>query len=189
MRRFILFIMVAVFFISIAFTITILSIYDIKNTSLYLQPVLPLTFISYWLIFIAFDERRRNAEDEIYIYHNFRSIRGFAFIGKRHVVPFFLLLFGTVSLAITGAFLGANKGTSELAWVMLCISFLYGTIVIIYFQVKLASSPEAEEQEKQINNLGMNIGVFFASVATLGLFYLLWRLFLKQVFIDKDISQ
>lgn len=90
-------------------------------------------------------------------------------------------MFGTVSLSITGAFLGSSKHLSDFSWVILGTGFMFGLITTIYFLKKLRSNhPEQDDIETEMDNTGVKVAVFFASIATFGLFYILWRYIRKK---------
>jgi hypothetical protein len=182
MRRSILFISIGIVFFAFGILITILALNDKKNTSAFLQPVNPLIFTSYWLIFMAICERKNKTEDEFFSYRSFTSVGGLAFVGKKFAAAFFMILFGTVSLAIAGSLLSASKNTADFSWMALGAGFIYGLAVIIYFQRKLGTNPEKShaETEAEQDKTEINIAVFFASLATFGLFYIFWRYVIKK---------
>lgn len=94
-------------------------------------------------------------------------------------MPLFLVLFGSAAFAIIIAFLAMNSSTEDISIGVLILSFLYSTVLTVVFTKRIGKSlrsPEEVAVQKE-NDFGVKLAFFFASVATLGLFPLVYFLY------------
>ncbi len=133
----------------------------------------PFLFTAYWNFYSVYYEGRINSREGYFTYKGIGTVGVGAFYNKVIAVPFFLVLFGSVALAITSAFLVSNRSTEDIAIAIAGAGFLYSLIVTIYFTIKIGRGIKSGDTAKVENNsddAGFKIAFFFASVATLGLF-------------------
>ncbi len=145
---------------------------------------IPFIFISYWNFYTYRFEKIIGSDGQYFTYGN--SAHGGIGVtyNKTTVVPFFLILFISVSLAIITFFLSVNRSTDDFAIGTLILSFVTSLIITIYFTVRIGKAirtgmqSENTESIDDVRNMNDDIGVkiafFFASVATLGLFPLVY---------------
>ena len=153
-------------------------------------------FVSYWNFYSYRIEKIIGSDGEYFTYGNsFSGGIGISY-NKTTVVPFFLVLFISVSLAIVTFFLAVDRSTEDFAVAAVILSFILSTIVTIYFSLRINrelkktdltdsidhQNPDSA-REKDIGKINDDIAVkiafIFASVATLGLFPLLYFLVKK----------
>jgi hypothetical protein len=150
---------------------------------------IPFIYTAYWNFFSYHIENQTGSNGEYFTYNNAGS-RGIGIsYNKTTVVPFFLVLFTSVSLAIATFFLAVNRSTEDIAIGSLCLSFLASTIITIYFTKRinkalnksnLNGNIESKVNVENVNDdIGFKIAFFFASVATLGLFPLVYFIIKK----------
>lgn len=180
MRKFI-FISSGLIFALIAAALVIIGSGEKDNMLIILAAAaVPLLFVSYWNFYSVYYENRINPEDGYFTYKSSGSAGIGLFYNKLIAVPVFLVLFGSAAFAIAASFLAADRATEVAALILLCISFLYSLIVTIYFTVRIKRgliSSEASDSKSNDDEIGYKIAFFFASVATLGLFPLIYFLF------------
>ncbi len=145
---------------------------------------IPFIFISYWNFFTYRFEKIIGSDGQYFTYGN--SMQGGIGVtyNKTTVVPFFLILFISVSLAIITFFLAANRSTDDIAIGTLILSFVSSLIITIYFTVRIGKAMRTGKQSENAesivdarnvnDDIGFKIAFFFASVATLGLFPLVY---------------
>lgn len=136
----------------------------------------PFLFTSYWSFYSVYYENRINYSNEYFT----ATAAGKASIGvfyhKNITIPFFLVLFGSAVFAIITAFL-ASGSSEDIAALLLALSILYSLFVTVFFTVKIGKGlnvSSAESVENSSDELGFKIAFFFASVATLGLFPIIY---------------
>lgn len=161
-----------------------------------LSASVPFIFISYWNFYSYRFEKITGSDGEYFTYGN--SVRGGIGISynKTTVVPFFLVLFVSSVLAIITFILSINRSTEDLAIGTLILSFLLSTILTVYFSLRIGrglrktglknstgsqiSGSEGEKDIREINDdIAVKIAFFFASIATIGLFPLVYYLIKK----------
>ncbi len=143
-----------------------------------LSMAMPFFFTGYWNLYQFFYERSAGSSGE---YFSYKSTSGFgigAFYNEAVIVPVFLIMFGQIVLAIGSAFLAGEA--EDAALVLTCISFIYGVILTIYFSIKISKQKKETDGEISANEelttdkIAIKVAFFFASVATLGLFPLVY---------------
>jgi len=142
----------------------------------------PFIFTAFWNFYSVYYERRVKSTDGFYTYKGTGNAGIGVFYNKVVSVPFFLILFGSAAMAIAASFLVSNRSTSDLAIVVLALSFLYSLAVTLYFIITIGKSFKSgniDKIESPVDDFGVKIAFFFASVATLGLFPLVY-FFLKS---------
>ena len=148
---------------------------------------IPFMFVSYWNFYSYRFEKITGSDGEYFTYGNFTSTGVGISYNKTTVVPFFLVLFISVALGIATFLLAANRSTEDIAMGTLALSFALSLIITIYFTRRIHKAllnskinPVAENNPGAVNDdIGFKIGFFFASVATLGLFPLVYFLVKK----------
>ncbi len=177
MRKF-LFISSGILFFCIGAALIIIGAGD--NDSMFISlsgASIPFLFTAFWNIYSVYYEKKTGSDNAYFIYDSPTSIGIGAFYNKAIAIPFFLVLFGSVALAITTALLAANRSTEDIAIVTLSLSFLYSLIVAVYFTRRFRREIKGvyEDANKNTNEvLGFKIAFFFASVATVGVFPLVY---------------
>ena len=140
---------------------------------------IPFVFVAYWNFYSVYFEKRSKTSQTHFTF----KAPGFYGIGALYnraiTVPFFLVLFGSVSCAIVTAFLAANRSTEDIGIGVLILSFLYSTVLTIVFTKRIGKSVVSPDEvaEQKDNDFGVKLAFFFASVATLGLFPLVYFLY------------
>lgn len=146
---------------------------------------IPFLFTGFWNIYAAIDDKRMNVPDETFTFHSAGRFGIGAAYSRRIAYPVFMIMFGTIVLAITAAFLSANRSTEDFGAVTLSSEFFYGVIVTVYFLRRLNKKPPYPPFVKrgQVQQLedGTGAAVFFASVATFGLFYVFYYFYKKGI--------
>ena len=139
----------------------------------------PFIFIAFWNIYSVYYERRVNSTDGFYTYKGAGNAGIGVFYNKVISIPLFLILFGSAALAIAASFLASNRSTFDFAVVVLALSILYSLAVTLYFIITIGKSFKSEntaQTESPADDFGFKVAFFFASVATLGLFPLVYFL-------------
>lgn len=137
----------------------------------------PFLFTAYWNFYSVYFEKRMDSDGNFFTYKGIGSSGIGVFYHKIIAVPFFLVLFGSVSLAIFTSFLAVNHSTEDISLVTLGASVLYSLVITIYFSNKICNGNQKDNSlkaESKADDLGFKIAFFFASVATLGLFPLVY---------------
>ncbi len=137
----------------------------------------PFLFTGIIILYSGIDEARYGKAPIVEPQKEFGKITYEAQVGKRYVLPFFLILFGTVVLAIAGAILFIAM--PAIGIVLLSVNVLYGLILNIYFINKLRKKEQRQEVDKQMDELAFKVAFFFASLATGGLFALGYLIYKK----------
>lgn len=148
---------------------------------------IPFMFVSYWNFFTYRFEKITGSDGEYFTYGNIVSAGAGIRYNKTTVVPFFMVLFISVGLGITTFLLSANRSTEDIAIGTLALSFVLSLIITIYFTARINKAlsrskiePESVNDPNTVNDdIGFKIAFFFASVATLGLFPLVYFLVKK----------
>lgn len=137
---------------------------------------IPFIFTAYWNFYSVIFERKQNVNEG----HFTVKAAGYYSIGALYhsaiSVPFFLVLFGSAALAITIAFLSANNSTEDIGFALLILSFTYSTALTVYYSIRIgkpAHNPEENNKQNE-RDFSFKVAFFFASVATLGLFPLVY---------------
>lgn len=177
MRKFI-FLSSGILFLLIAAILVLIGSGEKDNMLIMLSAAaVPFLFTAYWNFYSVYYESSINTPEGHFTYKGIGNAGVGAFYNKVIAVPFFLVLFGSVALAITAAFMASNRSTEDIAIVMAGAGFLYSLIITIYFTIKIGKGIKGDESallEKSANDTGSRIAFFFASVATLGLFPLVF---------------
>jgi hypothetical protein len=137
----------------------------------------PFLFTAYWNFYSVIYEKSMNRDESYFMYKGLGVAGITVFYHKLISVPFFLVLFGSVSLAIVTSFLAVNRNTEDISLVTLGASVLYSLVITIYFSKKIWSGDKIDKSliaENNVDDTGFKIAFFFASVATLGLFPLIY---------------
>lgn len=177
MRKF-LFISSGTLFFFIGVALIIIGAGD--NDSMFISlsgASIPFLFTAFWNIYSVYYEKKTGSDNAYFIYDSPTSIGIRAFYNKAIVIPFFLVLFGSVVLAIITALLAVNRSTEDISIGTLALSFLYSLIVAVYFTRRFRREIKGvyEDANKNTNeDIGVKIAFFFASLATLGLFPLVY---------------
>ena len=143
---------------------------------------IPFMFVSYWNFYSYRFEKITGSNGEYFTYGNIAGAGAGISYNKTTVVPFFLVLFISAALGITTFLLAANRSTEDIAIGTLALSFLLSLIITIYFTGRINKALTKSKINPEINNnpaavnddIGFKIAFFFASVATLGLFPLVY---------------
>lgn len=181
MRRF-LFISSGILFICISAALVIAGAGEKDNILIILCGMaIPFLFIGFWNIYNVIYESKLNYGDEYFTYRSGLTSFGIgAFYNKKIIVPVFIILFTTVSLAIVNAFLASSKSTEDIAIAVLIFSFVFALSCTIYFLVKINKEQKQPVSSKSdVDDIGFKVAFFFATVATLGLFALGWMIYKK----------
>lgn len=177
MRKF-LFISSGILFLLIAAGLVIIGSGEKDNMLIMLSAAaVPFLFTAYWNFYSVYYERRINTSEGYFTYKGNGIAGAGAFYNKVIAVPFFIILFGSVALAITAAFLASNRTTEDIAIAALAISLLYSLTVSVCFTIKIGRGIKGGDTAKVENSsdeTGFKLAFFFASVATLGLFPLVY---------------
>ena len=177
MRKFI-FLSSGILFLAIAVFLVLIGSGEKDNMLIMLSAAaVPFLFTAYWNFYSVYYEGRINTSEGYFTYKGNGNAGVGAFFNKVIALPFFLVLFGSVALAIASAFLASNRSTEDIAIAAAGAGFLYSLIITIYFTVKIGKGIKGDESallERSANDTGSRIAFFFASVATLGLFPLVF---------------
>ncbi len=179
MRKFI-FISSGILFLIIAAGLIIVGSVESDTMMIILSAAsIPFMFTAYWNFYSVHFEKKLNKRDGYFTV----KAAGYAGIGafydKAVVLPVFLVLFGSVAFAIVIAFLAANRSLEDISIGVLVLSFLYSTALTVVFAKRIGKSlrsPDEVAVQKE-NDFGVKLAFFFASVATLGLFPLVYFLY------------
>jgi len=136
----------------------------------------PFLFTGIIILYSGIDERKIKNTEIVEPQKESGKIIYETHIGKRYTLPFFLILFGTIVMAIVGAVLFFILPLVSI--LLLGINFLYGLILNIYFIKKLGNKEKKQEVDQQMDELAFKVAFFFASLATGGLFaigYLIYK--------------
>ena len=187
----------AVLFLLIGITLVIIASAE-KDSMLtgLLSASVPFIFISYWNFYTYRFEKITGSDGNYFTYGNY--LRGGVGISynKTTVVPFFLVMFISTSLAIVTFFLAVNRSTEDFAVGTLGLSFLLSTFITVYFSLRIKNALQrvraqnnSASQSESINNkdetrkindeIAVKIAFIFASIATLGLFPLVYYIIKK----------
>ncbi len=185
MKRGIIFYLTGILFLIISLVLIVLCIEEDEETMLVMASMsVPFLFTGIMIIRAGFEERKYSQNNEGILLS--MGVSGLSFqvnFRKKFALPIFLILFGTVSLAIVTAFLSFG-GEDGAAYAAICISFTYGLIVTIFFlrkYLKMKRSKEVEAIiENEISNFGKYVAIFFASLVTGGLFLLIYLLIYRK---------
>jgi hypothetical protein len=161
-----------------------------------LSASIPFISTSYWNFYTYRFEKITGSDSNYFTYGNY--LRGGVGISYNNttVVPFFLVMFISTSLAIVTFFLAVNLSTEDYAVGTLGLSFLLSTVITVYFSLRIknalqrvlaqnnsASQSESinnEDETRKINDeIAVKIAFIFASIATLGLFSLVYYIIKK----------
>lgn len=137
----------------------------------------PFLFTAYWNFYSVYYEKSMDSGGNFFTYKGFGTSGIGVFYHKIIAVPFFLVLFGSVSLAIVTSFLAVNHNTEDISLVTLGASVLYSLVITIYFSNKICNGNQKDNSlnsENKADDFGFKIAFFFASIATLGLFPLVY---------------
>jgi hypothetical protein len=177
LRKFI-FLSSGILFLAIAALLVLIGSWERDNMLIMLSAAaVPFLFTAYWNFYSVYYEGRINTASGHFSYKGIGTVGFGAFYNKVIAVPFFLVLFGSVALAITAAFLASNRSTEDVSFAVLALSFLYSLTLSIYFTIKIGRgirSGDTAKVENTSDDAGFKIAFFFASVATLGLFPLVY---------------
>lgn len=177
MRKFV-FISSGILFLLIAAGLVIIGSGEKDNMPIILSAAaVPFLFTAYWNFYSVYYEGRINSSEGHFTYKGIGTVGVGAFYNKVIAVPFFLVLFGSVALAIAAAFVASNRSMEDISIAVLGISFLYSLTLSIYFTIKIGrgiKSGDTAKVESSADVTGFKIAFFFASVATLGLFLLVY---------------
>ena len=185
MKRGIIFYLTGSLFLIISLAMIVLCFeVDEENVLPIASSSIPFLFTGIITIYAGFEARRYNRYvDGVFLSENLSSIDIQIDFREKSALPIFLTLFGTVSLAIVTAFLSFG-GEDGAAYAAICISFTYGLIVTIFFlrkYLKMKRSKEGEAIiENEISNFGKYVAIFFAPLATGGLFLLIYLLIYRK---------
>lgn len=130
------------------------------------------------ILFSGIDEKRLGKEEKVKPKVEFGKIIIEASFGKRYALPIFLILFGTVVLAIISGILYLS-GSEEAGAVLFGVNGFYGLVLNIYFIIKLSRRKDMKKTDEQMDKLAWKVAFFFASLATGGLFalgYLVYKI-------------
>jgi hypothetical protein len=185
MKKSIIFYLTGTLFLIISLVLIFLCLEVDEGTMLVMASMsVPFLFTGIMTIRAGFEERKYNQSDEGILLS--KGLSGLSFqvnFRKKFALPIFLILFGTVSLAIVTAFLSFN-GEEDIAYAVLCVNFLYGLIITLYFLRKFLKIKRLENGEINIeneeSNFGKHVAIFFASLATGGLFLVVYLLVKKM---------
>ncbi len=97
---------------------------------------IPFLFIGYWNIYNVFYEKKTGYSNEYFTSRSLTSASAGAFYNRKVIVPVFLIMFGTVAMAIGSAFLAMGKN-EEIAIALIAFSFVYALTLTIIFMVRL----------------------------------------------------
>lgn len=137
----------------------------------------PFLFTSYWNFYSVFYEKSNNSDGNYFTFKGSGTAGIGVFYHKLIAVPFFLVLFGSVSLAIVTSFLAVNRNTEDISLISLGASVVYSLVISIYFSKKICNLNQKDNSMKSENisdDTGFKIAFFFASIATIGLFPLVY---------------
>ncbi|HWA05592.1 MAG TPA: hypothetical protein VG961_03515 [Ignavibacteria bacterium] len=140
----------------------------------------PFLFTAYWSFFSVYFEKHFSPSAEYFTYSAAGSAGIGAFYHKVIALPLFLVLFGSAALCIACAFLAFDRSSEDFSIIMLAISVLYSLSITLYYSAKIVKNFRKEEYTVTVNSKdgqGIKIAFFFASVATLGLFPLIYFLY------------
>jgi len=186
MQRKLIFISSGILFIYIAAALVIIGSGEKDNIFIIISGMaIPFLFVGFWNIYNVFYEKKINYGDEYYTFKSgISSFGAGAFYNKKIIVPVFIIMFGTVSLAIVNAFLASSRSTEDIAIGVLGFSFLYALVLTIYFLKKINSElktpiNENSHTNNSVDDIGFKAAFFFATIATGGLFALGWWLYKK----------
>lgn len=104
---------------------------------------IPFLFIGYWNIYNVFYEKRTDYSNEYFTSRSISSASAGAFYNRKIIVPVFSIMFGTVAMAISSAFLAMNKN-EEVAIAVIAISFVYALTLTIIFMKRLRKIEQPE---------------------------------------------
>jgi hypothetical protein len=130
------------------------------------------------LLFSGIDALKFGRKEKAQIEKEFGRLAIQAEFNKRYMAAVFLILFGTLVLAITASILSLS-GFEEAGFVVLGICALYGLVLNLYFIVKLNNKEQRKKIERQMDDLGYKIAFFFATLTTGGLFALGYLIYKK----------
>ncbi len=135
-------------------------------------------FTGVMVLFSGIDEKRLGKEEEkVKVQADLGKLVIAAPFGKRYALPIFIILFGTVVLAIAAGILYL-AGNEEAGYVLFGINGFYGLVLNIYFIIKLSRHKNKQKTDQQMDELAFKVVFFFATLATGGLFaigYLLYK--------------
>jgi len=137
----------------------------------------PFLFTTYWNFYSVYYERRTHLSDGHFTFKGASTAGIGVFYNKVIAVPFFLVLFGSISFAIVTAFLALERGTEDAAMAVAGAGFLYSLIITIHYTFKICrrlKDGNNHQTEKSADDSGFKIAFFFASIATLGIFPLIY---------------
>ena len=176
----------AFLFLFIAAALVIIGSGERDSTFIILcSAAVPFLFTSYWNFYSVFYEKRINYGNEYFISNTENSASVGVFYHKTISLPIFLILFGSVSLAIAAGLTAAAGNNEDIAAGLLALSFLYSFSITLFFSIKIKNRIKSDETSPQVSDgeTGFKIAFFFASIATLGLFplvYFIIRLMKKK---------
>lgn len=177
MRKFI-FISSGILFLLVAAGLVIIGSGDSDNMLIMLSgAAVPFLFSAYWNLYSVYFEGKTNSSGEYFTYKGTGTAGIGAFYNKVIVVPFFLILLGSIAFAIITAILASSRATEDISVAILCASVLYSLLLTIYFTFKIGrefKNVENVQKESSADELGFKIAFFFASIATLGVFPLVY---------------
>lgn len=184
MKRGIIFYLTGILFLIISLVLIVLCIEEDEETMLVMASMsVPFLFTGIMIIRAGFEERKYIQDDEGILLS--KGLSGISFqvnFRKKFALPIFLILLGTVSLAIVTAFISFS-GEEDIAYAVLSVNFLYGLIITIYFLTKFLKVKRSNNAEANVENeesdLGKYVAIFFASLATGGLFLVIYLLVKK----------
>ncbi len=188
----------AVLFLLIGITLVIIASAE-KDSMLtgLLSASVPFIFISYWNFYTYRFEKITGSDGNYFTYGNYLSGGVGISYNKTTVVPFFLVMFISTSLAIVTFFLAVNRSTEDYAVGTLGLSFLLSTFITVYFSVRIKNTLQRvlaqnnlvaqtanlnsndDEIGKMNDEIAVKIAFIFATIATLGLFPLVYYIIKK----------
>jgi len=177
MKRSTLMILGGTIFILAGIAVVIIAILIDEEIIPMLSVASAVIFTGIIILFSGIDEKRIGKEEIVKPQKAFGKIIVEASFGKRYALPIFLILFGTVVLAIVSGILYLS-GNEEAGSVFFGISSVYGLVLNIYFIYRLSRTKDKEKTDKQMDELAWKVAFFFATLATGGLFaigYLIYK--------------
>lgn len=188
MRKF-LFISAGIIFLAVSAGLIIIGTGENDSFMLTLFAMaVPFLFIAYWNFYTVYYENVVRSDNSYFTYRKQSEAGIGAFYSKHTVIPVFLCLFISASIAIITAFVSAGKN-EEIALVLLAVSFSACLVITLVYTAKLKRNLSQDngqvvgENTKSSDEAGFKIAFFFASVATLGLFplgYFIYRAVTKK---------
>lgn len=99
---------------------------------------IPFLFVGIWNLLQVFYESKAGVNRNEYFTYSSVSGAGMgAFYSKIVIVPVFVIMFGTVSIAILTGFLASNRSTEDISIIAVAVSFIFAVVITVVFVIRI----------------------------------------------------